>query len=586
MPSPVEQIKARLSVADVVGSYLKLVRAGANFKAVCPFHNEKTPSFYVSPARDVWHCFGCGKGGDQFRFVMDIEGVDFKEALDILAKRASVELVYEDPRERDERLRLFAILEETAKFYELNLSRSATVRDYLVKRGVSEESVKSFRLGFSLPEATGWRTLLEHLQKKGFIPPEIEKVGLLIKNPKAQSAAHLYYDRFRNRIIFPIADFNGRIIGFGGRIFGNATDTVAKYINSPQTVLYDKSRVLYAFDKAKLEVRKSNTAILVEGYMDALMVHQAGTTNAVAVSGTALTPYQLQGLKRLCDKLLMSFDMDEAGESATRRSIDMALEAGFDVKVIAVKEKDPADVIKENPAVWLEAVEQSKDVISFFLERSLEKFDARTIEGKRSIARSVLPLVAKIPQEIDKAHWVAKIAQALGIKDEAVWQDLKKIKSPHVFAAARQDLGVNAPPQKSRLQVLEERLLGLLFARPLEVAEKLNADMFSLPAHKKLYTDLAASERSEEGYRTSFANMPPEYQTLANRFIFEAEVTGFAGIDEEVGACVQEIEREQLKGRLEGLSDRIRKAELSGNTAELGTLVAEFSDASRRLASS
>ncbi len=586
MPSPVEQIKSRLSVADVVGSYIKLVRAGANFKAVCPFHNEKTPSFYVSPARDVWHCFGCGKGGDQFRFVMDIEGADFKEALDILAKRAGVELVYEDPRERDERLRLFAIMEEAAKFYELNLSRTVVVRDYLLKRGVSEESVKSFRLGFSLPEALGWRTLLEHLQKKGFTGPEIEKVGLLIQNPKAQSAAHRYYDRFRNRIIFPIADFNGRIIGFGGRILGSATDTVAKYINSPQTVLYDKSRVLYAFDKAKLEIRKSNTAVLVEGYMDALMAHQAGTTHAVAVSGTALTPYQLQGLKRLCDKLLMSFDMDEAGESATRRSIDMALEAGFDVKVIAVKEKDPADVIKENPAIWLEAVEQSKDVISFFLERSLEKFDTRTIEGKRNIARSVLPLVAKIPQEIDKAHWVAKVAQALGVKDDAVWQDLKKIKSPQAFTATRQAPGVSAQPQKNRLQILEERLLGLLFARPLEVAQKLKADMFSLPAHKKLYTDLTTSERSEEGYRTAFANMPPEYQTLANRFIFEVEVTGLLGIEEEVGACIQEIEREGLKSRLEGLSDRIRKAELSGDVAELGALVAEFSDASRRLASS
>src|SRR3989344_5783300 len=258
--TPVEQIKSRLSVVDVVSSYVKLIRAGSNFKAVCPFHSEKSPSFFVSPARDVWHCFGCGVGGDQFRFVMQIENVDFREAHRILADRAGVQLRLENPKERDLHARLFDLLELATKFYEQELTRYPTVGTYLTTRGVISDTMQKFRLGYAPPESVGWRAFTEYALKKRYKLEELEKAGLSIRK---QTASELKKT--------------------------SEEDVVAKYINTPQTPLYDKSAVLYAFDKAKMAIRKENGCVIVEGYMDAIMAHQAGTAHVVAVSGTALT---------------------------------------------------------------------------------------------------------------------------------------------------------------------------------------------------------------------------------------------------------------------------------------------------------
>jgi len=594
MASNVEQIKARLSTVDVVSSYLKLLRAGANFKAVCPFHKEKSPSFFVSPARDSWHCFGCGKGGDQIKFVMEMEGIDFREALGILARRAGVELTHERAEVRDERSRLFAILEEAARWYESNFARTPEVRSYMKNRGVSAGSLKTFRLGYALSEQHGWRTLLEHLRAKGYKEAEMEKVGLILRKESTKSQLPInnyqvsptsYYDRFRNRIMFPITDANGRVIGFGGRVFGEATETVAKYINTPQTILYDKSRVLYGFDKAKLELRRTNTVVLVEGYMDALMAHQAGTANTVAVSGTALTPPQLQMLRRLCDKLLMSFDSDEAGESATRRSIDLALEAGFEVQIIGLKAKDPADVVQDNPAVWKRAVEEAQEAIAFFLARALERFDARSVEGKRAISKAILPLVAKVSHEIEKSHWVSRVAGALGVKEEAVWEDLKKIRVLPIpntqTGAARGDVSAPEPAAaKTRLEMLEGRLLGLHLLGPLPALASINEDVFSLPLHRSIFTSITGVMG---GSKAMLAVLPEEAQTLANRLLFEAELTGMENYDAEAALCIAEIARERTKARLETLALEIRRTETAGDARATSALVSEFSELSRRL---
>ncbi|MEK9166229.1 MAG: DNA primase, partial [Patescibacteria group bacterium] len=281
MPSPIEDIKSRLSVVDVVGSYIRLQKAGANYKAPCPFHREKTPSFYVSPGREIWHCFGCGNGGDIFRFVMQIEGVEFPEALEILAGKAGVTLKKEDPHMVSERKRLISLLEDAAKFFTAELKKRDDALLYLKGRGLKAESVGSFRLGYAPAE---WRALTNFLAVHGYRKEEMERSGLAIRKENGDM-----YDRFRGRVMFPVWDGAGRIIGFSGRIFETSADeNGGKYINTPQTSLYDKSRTLYLWDRAKNAIRKFDSCILVEGQMDAVMSHQAGQDNAVAVSGTAL----------------------------------------------------------------------------------------------------------------------------------------------------------------------------------------------------------------------------------------------------------------------------------------------------------
>ena len=614
--TPVEQIKSRLSVVDVVSWYVKLLRAGSNFKAPCPFHAEKSPSFFVSPARDVWHCFGCGIGGDQFRFIMQIEGMDFREALQLLAERAGVELRPENREERSERARLFLLLEEAVQFYQKHLSQASVVREYLTKRGVLPGTIEKFRVGYAPPETVGWRMFAEHALKKGFKPEELEKAGLAIKkqnvpvNSKPSTLNPIpYYDRFRNRVMFPIMDANGRAIGFGGRIFSaesgspsdgragasggqdtNNTDqtTLAKYINTPQTILYDKSKVLYAFDKAKTAIRKENACILVEGYMDAIMAHQAGTENTVAVSGTALTRDQLTMIRRLCDTVITSFDTDSAGESATRRSIDLALEMGFDVKAITLSQgKDPADLVLADPDSWRRAAGETTHIITYFLEKALGRNDVRTVEGKRNVISSVLPLTARITREVEKAHWVSLIASRLSVREESVWQDLKKyaISSRHPAGPYRTERSSQpqsvSKEERGRARVLEERILGILFAHGVPVLARVTEHLFSSEHARVLFTAISKYRGAAPALA---AITDEELRSYANRLIFEAEMlVPVESAAVECAVCVTELERERVKEKLAQLTYDIRKAEEAGNEQQIAMLIDEFGTLSKEL---
>jgi len=324
MTDSVEKIKERLGIAEVVGGYLKLEKAGKNLRARCPFHNEKTPSFFVSPDRGSYYCFGCGAKGDIFSFVEQFEGLDFKGALKLLADRAGVKLEYDRGSFSDgksEREKIFQILEEATGYFETNLKSNDEARNYLQKRGVAEKTCVVFRLGYAPDE---WRSLLTHLKNKKFTESDLEKAGLIKKNETGSN----YYDRFRGRIIFPIADSAGRIVGFSGRILKGKPED-AKYLNSPETELFAKSRILYGLDKAKAEIRRRDFAVLVEGQMDLLMSHQAGVANAVASSGTALTDEHINLLKRFSNRLLLVFDPDEAGFKAALRGAGLALTRGL-----------------------------------------------------------------------------------------------------------------------------------------------------------------------------------------------------------------------------------------------------------------
>ena len=596
MNSPVEQIKSRLDVLSVVQSYIKLDRAGANFRASCPFHNEKNPSFFVSPAREIWHCFSCNKGGDIFSFVMEIEGVEFPEALKILAQRAGVELGRTDPRLKNEKIRLLDLIEEAADFYEKELLKHEDVLDYLEGRGLEDKTIKMFKVGFaSGPPSAGWRNTYDFLRRKGYSDSEIEKAGLVIKSTQPQAASHKpqtnYYDRFRNRIMFPVSDGSGRIVGFSGRVFGPEKEGMGKYINSPQTVLYDKSRVLYGFDKAKFDIRKKNYCVLVEGQMDILMSHQAGVTNAVAVSGTALTSSHINILKRLTSNASLAFDKDEAGFAAAKRGIELLLKNGFEVKIIPISSgKDPADVIKNDSKEWIECLKNSEHVIDFYLNFLREKFsDGRSF--RKEVETHIIPYFVFFQSEIERSFWVSRIAKALNIQEEPVWQEIKKASRDMAVRggvlAGSKPAGTESKSQESRAEILENRLIGLIFMLPDITGEgKKNSDSrkeflkiikgnieFFSDQNKNILDKFLGKKAPEEHY---YKKLALEAETIYSGSSLE-------DILKEVNILSADLKQEKIKDRLKTLAGEIRRFEGEGDQKKLTAVAKKFNDLSKQL---
>ncbi|MEK7080387.1 MAG: DNA primase, partial [Patescibacteria group bacterium] len=456
MESQVEEIKNKLNVVDVVGSYIKLTKTGINYRGVCPFHSEKKPSFFVSPNRQMWHCFGCGAGHSIYDFVMKIEGVEFGDALRILAAKAGVELKRENPKLRTERQRLYEICDLACCFFEKQLEASVVgkeAKEYLEKRGINEDSIKKWRLGYS-PDT--WQSLSDFLVGKNYQRQEIIKAGLAVeKEDKTNS-----YDRFRGRIIFPIFDTNSQVIGFGARVFKIANEKeTAKYINTPQTLLYNKSNVLYGMNNAKLAVRKSNQCVITEGYTDTIICHQAGFENTVASSGTALTLQHLNLLKRYTENLLLAFDMDLAGDTATKRGINLAEAQGFNIKIInAYSEKDPADIILENPKNWPDSIEKARSIMDYYFDSAFSAFDKAIPEGKKQIGRIILPAIKRIQNKIEQSHWIQKLSQKLDIREDAIIEELKNANPVRNSPPAAEIFNEVKSHPASRKKLIEDKI--------------------------------------------------------------------------------------------------------------------------------
>ena len=580
MLSPIDEIKSRLDIVEVIGSYIKLKKTGANYRALCPFHSEKNPSFFVSPARQIWHCFGCSKGGDIFGFIKEIEGVEFGDALRILAQRAGVELKPRSPewqKFKTERQRLYEICELATKFFEKQLEGSSAGKEakkYLLGREIKEESIKKWRIGYS-PDT--WSGLSDFLVSKDYRNEEIEKAGLSLKNEQGS-----YYDRFRGRIIFPIFDLNSQVIGFGGRIF-QKSDEVAKYINTPNTLLYDKSRILYGLDKAKVEIRKKDFCLLVEGYTDVILTHQAGFENTASVSGTALTPYQLVILKRYSENLFLSFDMDIAGDSATKRGIDLAQLRGFNLKIITLpKDEDPADVISKNPKEFEKLVNNSLSILDFYFQNAFSQFDKARPEGKREISKILLPVIKRIPNKIEQSFWVSRLAKNLEVKEENVEEELKKIKLEEEALGLEPEEIINRANTKSRKELLEERLITLLLKRPenLNLIEDTPAGhpiSYFSPKGKEILLNLKNSEASE--------NLSGETKDFFNYLALKSEVEDLdeKEIEPEIKFCLKEIQSLEIKSKLNEISKEIKKAEEEKNFEKIKKLTQEFSQYAKEI---
>lgn len=577
MNSPLEEIKSRLDVVELIQSYIRLQKAGINYKANCPFHGEKTPSFFVSPSRQIWHCFGCGKGGDVFKFIMEIEGHDFPEAMRLLADRAGVLLKREDPVIRSERNRLYDICEETTRVFEKSFLLTPAARTYMKNRGVSEITLKEFRVGFA-PQS--WDYLLKVLSSKGFKPTEIEKAGLAIKSENGSS----WYDRFRSRIMFPITDISGRTAGFSGRIFLGESDTKnqqsekteAKYVNTPNTLIYDKSHLLYGFDKAKKDIQAQNKVVVVEGQMDCLMSHQAGVRNTIAVSGTALTPQQLKVIRRLCDTMVSSFDTDAAGESATRRSLALASEFGFERRIAVIPSgKDPADAVKQNPDEWLRAIKEAKPVVEFYFDKAFREYSPRTSQGKKDISASLLPWIAELSNEIEKEHWVRELSKRLETSEEAIKKELRKVDNK----TSRSETSPENVELRSlsRRELLEERLLALL-----SVVNNMETPSFK--EHHLVFTS-EARESLFSFFLGEKTVIPPELQKQAEVYRFKGEVLAstIQNTAHELVLCRKELEKECIKESLQKLSKEIGEKEHAQDTDTLNSLLKSFNTLSVKL---
>ena len=475
--SVTDEIKQRLNIVDVVSDYATLQKSGRNFKALCPFHTEKTPSFFVFPERGMWHCFGsCGTGGDIFSFVMKHDGIDFGASLRLLAERAGVTLVAKQ-KERavdKEAERLYMINEAAAQYYHhllLNAKAAETARHHLGERGISQETIGSFELGFS---SNSWNALYQHLEGKGYTGDELVSVGIVIAKEGGG-----FRDMFRNRLMIPIRSEEGKVVGFGARALDGTTP---KYLNSPQTAIFDKSGLLYGIDRAKGAIREHGLAIIVEGYMDVLAAHQYGMANVVASMGTSLTQKQMEIIKRLTKNLALALDADAAGDQATLRGLEVARQAFSErmaampdwlggtsklqghLKVILLpRGKDPDEVIRECPEEWRRLIDEASPLMDYFFKVATSKLDLSHEDGKSAAVEQLLPLVSEIADSVERELYLRRLSQLVGVEEKTLAGKAARLKPTRREQAKKV---VSLPTTQATSRPLEEYCLALLLQHP------------------------------------------------------------------------------------------------------------------------
>jgi DNA primase len=618
------EIKSRLSIVDVVGETVALKKAGTTFKGLCPFHGEKTPSFVVTPARETYHCFGCGKGGDVFSFVMERDGLSFPDALKVLAARAGVELDERTSRDDARRARRREVLETAIAFYHTVLTASKAGQpalDYLRGRGFTDDTVSRFQLGWA---PGGWDAMTRTLQSRRQIrPEELAEVGLTTARPNGRGA----YDRFRSRVIFPIRDASGGAVGLGGRILAapeDGRDHGPKYLNSPATPLFDKSRTLYLIDRAKAPIRKSGQVVLVEGYTDALMAHQAGFDNVVASLGTALTPGQVAILTRYAKRIALAYDVDPAGQSAGTFGVTelnaligevQSGDSGIDLTEVGVvrlpEGRDPDEVIRESPQVWRDATARPSPILEFLIDHHAARVDASTPEGRKRLVDGVLPTLRRVADPVVRDSYVQVLARRAGLDERTLIEAMHRpaptapawrtvaasgVEADHAgtkltLEAVRSARERMSPDEVVRaVSPVEAELLRMLLLVPalqVEVVEALAPDQLPSTLARQLYRALVLQrEPDDQGIRGQF-----ELQRLLDGLDEETSALAVAVMYREgpdpralsperqryaVENLVLDLEYDRLEARAEFNRAAQAEAEHAGDAAAMTSLLSQM----------
>ena len=577
MENQVEDIKAKVDIVDLVSSYLPLKKRGRNLMACCPFHSEKTPSFTVSPELQIFKCFGCGKAGDIFTFVEEYEKVDFREALEILAKRAGITLKTNPNLTKQQHLSSRLVLANlyTAKFYHFVLtkhSQGKVALNYLKDRGISSKTIEEFNIGFS-PSSS--KSLLNLFKKKGFSEYEILETGTFGKK------GSYIYDRFRQRLTFPLIDHRDRIVGFSGRVLPNSTNqNLAKYINSPETPVYHKGSMFFGLNLSKKDIRDKDQAIIVEGEFDLISPYQAGFKNIVALKGTAFTQDQLNLIKRYTTNLLLSLDSDFAGANAARKSIQLADSMGFDIKVLDLGDyKDPDDAIKADPKFYKTQLKNALSIWDFIINASLKAFDSSTDKGKKQILDFCFPFITEIGNLVIKSSYLSKLAQLLDVDKNAIFQEADKYSKTKDKSAVRLVLPAQSDISSPlKTETSQHYLLTLIFKhnQPHLLLKDIEDDLSSidLPQFKKIIKLLSKYSLKKFKPRSFVKKLPPESIDLFNQIYLEAQNNTIDkdSLKKQIKKTANSIKLTKLKQEQKSLSLKIAQLEQQKNSKKLKKL--------------
>jgi DNA primase len=603
------EIKNKLSVVDVIGETVQLKKAGTTFKGLCPFHGEKTPSFTVTPGRDSWKCFGCGEGGDVISFVMKRDGLSFPEALKVLAAKAGVEIDERTTREDARKARLREVLESAIAFYHAVLTGSKTGQaalDYLRGRGFTDETIQKHQLGYA---PGGWDTLARQLAAKRQIrADDLVEVGLA--QPR-QSARGGVYDRFRERVIFPIRDMNGGPVGLGGRVLAVAGDDDRdhgpKYLNSPATPLFDKSRTLYLIDRAKSSIRKTNQAVIVEGYTDALMAHQAGFENVVASLGTALTPGQVGLITRYGKRIALAYDVDAAGEKAGTFGVNSlesiipqlaASDTGVEldeVRVVRLPDgKDPDEVVRDSPDRWREEIRTAQPIVDYLIDHHAKANDLKTPGGKARFVDAIVPTLRAIPNPVMRDAYLQAIHRVSGVEERSVLEILhRRPEAAVIQGRITADAVIGAadalPIERilASITPVEEELLRLIMLVPdqqLRAGDEIGPDQLpSTPARELFRAIVLQREANDQGIHPPFsmsalmAGLDDETRGLAQAILARPSPdlarVGAERIAYAVDHCLLRLERSRLDERADWVAGELLAAEGRGDRETVVRLV-------------
>ena len=569
----IDAVRERVDIVDVISQHLALKKAGKNYRALCPFHQEKTASFMVNAEKQIFHCFGCGAGGDVFTFLMRYENLAFYDALTELAQRAGVTIPKGGNRPEDEKKRelLFDINQTAADYFHaslVNRKAGSAARDYLAKRGIRQETIEQYRLGYAPP---GWTNLVNLFRERSIDPKVAQILGLII--PRKQEG---WYDQFRNRVIFPIMNTSGGIVGFGG---GAIDDAMPKYLNSSESLIYKKSRSIYGIQTAGKEIRQRDLALIVEGYFDLLTLHQSGFRNAVAPLGTALTRDQVRIMKRYTRNFVIMFDPDEAGIGATFRALDPFMEEEIHPRTITLPDGHDPDsfVRKEGPEALAEALERAVPLMDAFIEYTLNRGNLKTVAGKVQIGRAILPVLKKLRDPLERRLYASLVSERLGVKERDLFPIVEENRRGFSQKRNRREAG---PKPQETFPASEEALVEVMlnhcrfiptvFER--EVVENFESEELRQLAWtlKGLFERKGEISVGEVLSRVSEENLKGRISAWAVSRKFQEE-----DLEKVVEDCVREVKRSRLKRNQDVITQRIKEAERADQTGLLKKLLQE-----------